>query len=131
MAAPPGPAAPLLLVVDDEAMVLRLMERALEDAGYRVCAAENGVRALELGVKLATPPASLITDVRMGPMDGTALATLIRNRWPGTRVLFVTGFDDSHHVFPGPVPLKPFGPAQLTTAVRRLLEPDVLTRVVS
>ena len=128
----PDGTGPVVLVVDDEAIVLRLMERALLEAGYRVVAETDAVRVLELAVALPVPPGILVTDIRMASLDGVALAGLVRNRWPGLRLLFVTGYDTAHHVLPGPVLQKPFGPAQLTSVVARLLtEPGALDGVGS
>jgi DNA-binding response OmpR family regulator len=130
MAAPLSCSGPVVLVVDDEATVLRLMQRALDEAGFRVSAAPDGIRAMDLAATLPTPPELLVTDVSMRPIDGVALAALVRGRWPDARVLFVTGFDASHRVLPGPVLEKPFGPTELVSVVGRLLaDPEPLSGV--
>jgi DNA-binding NtrC family response regulator len=121
MAAPETARAPVVIVVDDEPAVLRLMGRALTEAGYQVFTASNALRAIEVIGSLATTPALLVTDLRMEPVDGADLAKLVTGRWPGIGVLFVSGFDSHHLVLKGPLLPKPFLPAQLVDAVGRLL----------
>jgi two-component system KDP operon response regulator KdpE len=67
-----------ILVVDDEAQILRVLRTTLESGGYRVVVARNGLEALE---KLRTdPPALVITDLAMPEMDGVELTREIRHR---------------------------------------------------
>jgi two-component system cell cycle sensor histidine kinase/response regulator CckA len=124
MAAPLADPAPVVLVVDDEPVVLRLMERALVAAGYQVLAASNGLRAIELAD--SCPPSVLATDLRMDPLDGVSLATLLIRRWPDLPVLFVSGYDAEHLDLAGPLLKKPFTPGDLVNAVhqRILLSPS-------
>lgn len=123
MSAPRMLPAPVVLVVDDEPLILRLMERTLASAGYQVHAASNGLRALELATSLPTPPALMVTDLHMDPVDGADLARLMRYASPGTQVLFVSGFpaDPDHRLSGGPLLKKPFSPHQLVQAVARLV----------
>ena len=74
MAAPKADPAPVVLVVDDEPILLRLMERALTEAGYLVQGASNGLRALELMGSSPSPADILVTDPRMEPLNGFDLA---------------------------------------------------------
>jgi CheY-like chemotaxis protein len=83
---------PAVLVVDDEPVVLSLMQRALAEAGYQVHSASDGLSALALAFKLPSPPAVLVTDLRMEPVDGASLCRLLRQRYPDIRVVFVSGF---------------------------------------
>lgn len=118
-------AAPVVLVVDDEPVVLRMMERVLSAEGYEVHTASNGLRALELATGLPVPPAVMVSDVRMDPVDGPDLARLMLRASPGTRVLFVSGYpaDPDHGPLLGPLLRKPFSPDQLTQAVAAILGP--------
>jgi CheY-like chemotaxis protein len=61
--------APTLLVVDDDANIARALSNLLEDEGYRVVAAENGRRGLEL-VEAGLRPNAIILDLMMPVMDG-------------------------------------------------------------
>ncbi len=93
-APPPATAAPPdrpLLLVEDEAPLRRLAERALTRAGYTVLAAEDAEDALEQ-MEGAAQPAALVSDVSMPGMDGLALARALRQRWPALPVLLLSGY---------------------------------------
>jgi two-component system cell cycle sensor histidine kinase/response regulator CckA len=84
-----------ILLVEDEAMVRAVAERALERQGYRVLTATNGEEALEL---LGTLEAEgeqidlLISDVVMPTMDGPTLVRHARERFPKLPILFMSGY---------------------------------------
>ncbi len=61
--------SPTLLVVDDDAGILTALSNLLEDEGYKVIAAENGKRGLEL-VEAGLRPSAIILDLMMPVMDG-------------------------------------------------------------
>lgn len=128
MSAPQMVPAPVVLVVDDEPTVLRLMERALASAGYQVHAASNGLRALEIALGLPAPPAILVSDINMEPIDGPDLARLMTHSLPGIKVLFVSGFptDPAHAPVTGPVLKKPFELEVLVNTVAGLLGTSVI-----
>jgi DNA-binding response OmpR family regulator len=65
-----------VLVVDDDARILRMMQRILELEGYRVLTACNGKDALDLFIK-GTPDLVLL-DIIMPALDGHTLCQLIR-----------------------------------------------------
>lgn len=123
MSAPQMVPAPVVLVVDDEPMLLRMMERVLASAGYEVHAAPDGLRALDLATSLPVPPTLMVSDVRMDPINGPDLARLMLRASPGTRVLFVSGYpaDPDYGPLIGPLLQKPFSPDQLVQAVAQLL----------
>ena len=62
------PHAPVVLVVDDDAQVRRLIRRLLEPSGYTVHVAGSGARALELARELR--PTVITLDVVMDDIDG-------------------------------------------------------------
>lgn len=111
------------LVVDDEPVVRQLLTRALEEAGWLVHPAANGVDALRLLVRLPGPPDVLVTDLRMGQVDGPDLARLAAEIYPAIPVLFVSGYleDVQHRLLPGPLLPKPFHPDELVRAVEALV----------
>lgn len=76
----------LLVVEDDPAMLIALRD-ILEDAGYRVCTAENGVVALK--VFAAEQPALVLSDISMPVMDGIGLYESLRKLPGGTMTPFV------------------------------------------
>ena len=114
------PSGPILLV-DDEAPLRRLAERALRRAGHDVVVAEDAETALAL-LEEGLVPGHLISDVAMPGMDGVALARALRARLPGLPVLLVSGY--AHAAVDGGLEedgirflAKPYGPAELVAAV--------------
>jgi two-component system KDP operon response regulator KdpE len=67
-----------ILVVDDEAQIVRVLRAALQSNGYEIFTASNGVEALQ--VFLDVNPALVITDLAMPEMDGVELTREIRRR---------------------------------------------------
>jgi two-component system, cell cycle sensor histidine kinase and response regulator CckA len=90
-AAPGRP--PCVLVVDDEELVRKFVERVMREAGYQTATAADGPEALEVAARLETFDI-LVTDVMMPQMTGDELARRIRASTPGIKVLYLTGFSD-------------------------------------
>jgi CheY-like chemotaxis protein len=86
---------PLVLVVDDEPAFVQLATRALEPAGYRVLAATSGVDALQVTASLTRPLDLLLTDLEMPEMSGRSLASELRKKQGGLKVLYLTGHSDA------------------------------------
>jgi two-component system, cell cycle sensor histidine kinase and response regulator CckA len=115
-----------VLVAEDEPMVRLIVAGVLRELGFDVLEAADGAEALELA--RGKDPALLVTDVVMPRMGGRELAARMRERIPGLRVLFVSGYtdgalgdeDDPETAF---LP-KPFMSAELAAAVRELLETE-------
>ena len=61
----------LVLIIDDEAHIRRVIELKFRNQGYRVCTATNGEAGLEL-IK-AHEPDVVITDIMMPKLDGKTL----------------------------------------------------------
>jgi two-component system cell cycle sensor histidine kinase/response regulator CckA len=80
-----------ILLVEDEATVRAVAERALTRHGYTVLIAENGEAALEI---LAREPAIdlMISDVVMPTMDGPTTARAARESHPDLPILFISGY---------------------------------------
>ncbi len=127
-------AGEIVLLVEDHAQLRASMARSLESAGYRVLPASGGADALAMLERHGGPIDLLLTDVVMPGMGGHALALAVRERQPGLRVLFVSGYTENSVIRQG-VPgagiqflPKPFTLAQLTTKVGEVLasEPSTL-----
>ena len=74
--------APVILIVEDEALVRLSAIGMFEDAGFRMIEAGNSDEALEL-LETDCDVQLLFTDVNMpGTIDGLALARQVRDRWP-------------------------------------------------
>lgn len=78
-----------ILIVDDEEDILLTMRALLKRAGYSVSVATNGQEALELLQR--QPYALVITDLRMPWMSGEQLLEQIKDRYPRTAVVVLTG----------------------------------------
>jgi len=79
-----------ILVVDDDADMRGLLSDVLESEGYRVGTAESGEKALQA---LAEEQFDLVlTDLRMRGMQGIALLSEIKHRYPDTGVILMTAF---------------------------------------
>lgn len=79
-----------VLVVDDDASTLRLLEAMLKAAGHHVTLARNGVEALKLIAQ--RPPQLLVSDWMMPEMDGIELCTRVRasEAWRNIYVVILT-----------------------------------------
>src|SRR5262249_3540340 len=106
-----------ILIVDDEAVVRALGRRILEQAGFRVVEAEDGVDALRV-LGQAGPVQAVVSDVRMPNMDGHALASRLALLTPPVPTLLISGYDGL--AGGGFVLMKPFEPAGLVAHVHRL-----------
>ena len=77
-----------VLIVDDDAALLRLMSLRLEKEGFQVLEASSGEQALAI---LAAQTADLvISDMRMGGMDGLALFDAVSRTHPSLPVILLT-----------------------------------------
>ena len=84
----PSTHAPSLLVVDDDADMLRLLSMRLNAAGYRVTAVSSAESALtQLDI---AHPQLVLSDVRLPGKDGLALFDIIRARHPSLPVILLT-----------------------------------------
>ncbi len=123
----PDGGMPVILVVEDEAMVRRLSVTALEDAGYRVLEAGEGPAGLDI-LHREPAVALLFTDVVLaGPMNGRLLADAALALRPGLPVLFTTGYTRNAIIHHGRLDEgvnfigKPFTSADLVAKVGVLL----------
>jgi two-component system, response regulator YesN len=84
-----------LILVDDEEEVRKGVLNKIEwdKYGFEIVGeAENGKEAMDIAEK--TFPDVVITDIKMPFMDGMELAKSIRERFPTTKVIVLTGFDE-------------------------------------
>ena len=81
-----------ILLVDDEEGIRKVLSIALEDAGYQVLTAENGVDALKIFEKVHPP--IVLTDIKMPEMDGIELLRKIKQDSAHTEVIIITGHGD-------------------------------------
>lgn len=86
----PKPAAPEVLVIDDDAILRELVSDWLEGAGYRVRSAKSCRAWLEqfLGVK---SPSLIVTDMFMPGVCGAEAVAKLKKQHPGVALIAVSG----------------------------------------
>lgn len=117
-----------VLAVDDEYDLLEVASAYLEDMGFEVIAATNAEQAIQSiegnsGIEL------LVTDIIMpGGMSGTDLSKIVREKLPGIKVLYMSGFpsgviaDKSGADLDAPLLTKPYSLDELASALEDLLQ---------
>jgi two-component system cell cycle sensor histidine kinase/response regulator CckA len=115
-----------IVLVEDEAMVRAVAERALTRQGYTVLTADNGEAALELLATRDEAPDLLISDVVMPTMDGPTMVGHARQRFPDLPILFMSGYAEEQLRRSIDLPNvaflpKPFSVAQLSEAAQEAM----------
>src|SRR5215470_3762734 len=114
-----------ILIVDDEAVVRRVLGEALSRTGLTVELASSGAAALE---RLEQPGIDLLLlDLQLGDIDGVGVLQAARQRWPDLPIIMLT----AHGSLPSAIAavragaadylLKPISIATLRDVVNRVL----------
>jgi two-component system cell cycle sensor histidine kinase/response regulator CckA len=117
----------IILVVEDEPAVRRLVRTVLEEGGYRIREAANGREALEYLERSAAQVDLILTDVVMPDITGPELVARLDPLEHPMPVLFMSGYADtqllSRGVNQGTIGVlrKPFTSEQLTTRVAEVI----------
>lgn len=126
---PPGPGkGELVLVVEDEPEVRRILVHALQALEYRVLEAADGLEALAVLARTGHPPDLVLTDVVMPRMGGLELMQRIRGMHPSVRFLFSSGYSSEDTEDTGTLGAtvgfltKPYTLDQLASRVRAALD---------
>lgn len=82
---------PLVLLVEDEAILALTLEMELQDEGFDVAVAGHGVEALERLEQEGSRIAALVTDIRLPQVDGWAIAKRARELMPFIPVVYMSG----------------------------------------
>ncbi len=123
---PQDPARPTLLLVEDEPALRTLVVTMLEEEGYLILQAGNGLDAIAVAERHRGDIDLLLTDVVMPRMSGPELAQKLRALRPGIEVLFMSGYNDSRLAHRGVeeakvnLLVKPFSPDDLVVKVGEL-----------
>lgn len=114
-----------VLCVDDEPFIRLMLIDTMERLGLEPVEAANGEEALEVAESMT--PDLLITDIRLGGIDGWEVAERVRELHPGVPVIYISGFPTQGKSLQGALYLaKPFRPRELEAAVRQLLSASEL-----
>jgi DNA-binding NtrC family response regulator len=114
------------LVVEDDEGIRKLMTTILQDQGYNILAAGDGIEALQK-LQLCKGPCHLvIADVIIPRMKSTAFIEAVKTMRPEARVLYMSGYAGETLLANGvnddlPFLQKPFLPTTLIEKVRELL----------
>ncbi len=117
-----------VLVVDDDPDVLNAIVNALSRNGYRVLAAADGREALKLLEDLEGPLHLIITDLVMPKLGGCDLVEIVRDIYPGIKIIYISGYTDKSVVepelqsAPGEFLPKPFSSETIVKKVREVLD---------
>lgn len=110
-----------VLVVEDDFIQRRQMARILEQNGYGVLQAFDGIEAIQV---LDSGKIDLVvTDLRMPFAGGISLLKYMKIFFPETPVIVVTAFpeDIEENLKPDAILIKPFKPDELIQWVERLM----------
>jgi two-component system cell cycle sensor histidine kinase/response regulator CckA len=116
-----------ILLVEDEEGLRGLNARGLTSRGYTVLEAANGVEAIEVLDQRGGEVDLVVPDVVMPEMDGPTLFKVLRERNPGIKIIFVSGYAED--AFEKNLPEnekfaflpKPFTLKQLVAAVKETM----------
>ena len=117
----------VVLVVEDETAVRDLVVEVLQELGYRAVEAADGLAGLKL-LQSDMRVDLLVTDIGLPGLNGRQLADHARERRPGLRVLFMTGYAENAAVANGfldpgmEMITKPFAIDVLATRIRDMIE---------
>lgn len=115
---------PLVLAVDDDLSIQRLLKLELEETGLHVLTAGTGAEALELARQRR--PDIVVLDLRLPDMPGLDVLAAIRER-TATPVILLTGQADTRDRVRGldlgadDYVTKPFSPEELAARIRAVL----------
>jgi two-component system, cell cycle sensor histidine kinase and response regulator CckA len=118
-----------VLVVDDEPEIRKLVGAMVTQFGYTVLTADSGDHALTVYKNHKSPIELLITDVVAPGMSGPMLADKLSAIQPDLKVLYISGYDNTHVVQKYVVEkghallAKPFTMGDLQAKMEELLRP--------
>jgi two-component system chemotaxis response regulator CheY len=120
---------PIVLLIDDDDAIRRLLRTALEEAGYSVREAANGIEGLRMFREAHAD--LVITDIYMPGCDGLEVIQTFLRIKPGTKVLAITGRSETANFLKvarmlgaAGVLKKPFAIEELLQIIARLLQAE-------
>ena len=123
----PSPPAPVVLVIEDEEQLMRLVLRVLERDGFEVRTAATAAEGLELFRRQQAEIDLTLLDVQLPDMGAGALLPLLVEARPDLRLILTSGADlppeltTSMNAIGGRFLRKPFVPKALLRLVREAL----------
>ncbi|HTY09570.1 MAG TPA: PAS domain S-box protein [Bacteroidota bacterium] len=117
-----------LLIVEDEVTLLEMMKVLVEDRGYRVIAAMNGLEALDIYRARGNEIDLVVSDIGLPKMNGRQLFKELKNINPSIKVIIASGYidaDEKSEIFKGGVEefiQKPYLPDEVLKKIRSVLD---------
>src|SRR6202048_183025 len=117
-----------ILVIDDDVIVRKTIIRLLEDGGYKVLSAEDGLRGMAMF--RSERPDLVITDIIMPEQEGIQTITEMRKAKPDAKIIVISGngrignidfLRIAQHLGASDAIAKPFDPDDLLKRVRHCL----------
>ncbi len=118
----------IVLQVEDSPSVRSMLKEALQDCGYNVFEANDGLHALEVLESLVKKPDIVVSDEVMPRLRGHELAVKIKEIHPDCRILLMSGYTEDSVLRRGILDAdlafmqKPFTPSALAKKVREILD---------
>jgi signal transduction histidine kinase/ActR/RegA family two-component response regulator len=118
-----------ILFAEDDAAIRRLVAGYLENLGYRVLTARDGLEAMKVAQSSPRQIQLLLTDFIMPVVGGRELAARLKSADPGLRVVFISGYagnsgsETDLEPAEGYFLQKPFSMDTLAKTVRGALDP--------
>jgi PAS domain S-box-containing protein len=119
-----------VIVVEDDITTCQALQSLLEAHNYQVLTASNGVKALQILEKMHSDVNLVVSDIVMPEMGGLTLYRLLRDQYPETKILLITGHpleeENQTLLEEGQADWiqKPFSVSQFTQIVKKLLEDE-------
>jgi PAS domain S-box-containing protein len=117
-----------IMVVEDDAMIMKMIKKVLTNCGYTVLCAADGNEALRVSDEHKGLIHLILTDVIMPGMGGRELAEQLEKTRPDTKLIYMSGYTDNAVVHHGALEKglsfiqKPFTSHGLSKKVREMLE---------
>lgn len=115
-----------VLIIDDEEIIRTSCERILKPQGYRTATAKTGTAGLQALDSSAFD--LVLTDLKMPDIDGIEVLLRIKEKWPDTEVIIMTGYGTVQTAVKAMKAgvfdyiEKPFSPGDLLALVGRAME---------
>ncbi len=87
-----------ILLIDDDSSIRRSLSLGLNQLGYDVEPCDSGITALnklDLYAKNSVNLDSVVVDVNLPDINGIKLGKIIKSKYPGTAMMYITGYADT------------------------------------
>ena len=117
-----------ILLVEDDASILKLGIRILENLGYKVLSTTRSKEAKKMAEEYDGQINLLLTDVVMPQMNGRELSEQLQSQYPQLKILFMSGYTANVIAHRGVLDegikfiSKPFSPKEIALKIREVLD---------